>query len=102
MTPTLPIQRHQPQGLQPYSFAFSRNVLIVLHCSQKSSSLCSVNLQLHCYINDNLSSNVVAAYYSFQMMTDETLFPFTELFFKITFCTSSINKFITGLSLFKD
>ena len=32
-TTILLILRHQPEGLRPYSYALSRNVLIVLHCS---------------------------------------------------------------------
>lgn len=54
---------------------------------------------LDIFLQDNHFNGGVV-YYSLQMMTDETLFPFTELFFKREFFTSSINLFIIGLSPF--
>lgn len=54
-TPILPILRHQPHGLRPSAIycldMFGSNSLL-----PRSSSLNFFYLQLHCYINDNLSS----------------------------------------------
>ena len=48
--------RHQPQGLQ--SFLLVKIHLIVLFCSQNSSLLSSVYLQLHCSLQTTISMTI--------------------------------------------